>query len=47
MSRLLHTLRVARPALPVRIAVVARSPTMIRGYPARSEMDDADPEVFL
>jgi len=46
MSQLLQTVRLARSALPMRVAVT-RPPTVVRGYPARSQMDDADPKVRL
>lgn len=46
MSRLLQTLRLARPTTVLR-PMVARPATMSRGYPARSEMDDADPKVLI
>ena len=46
MSRLPQTVRLARQSLPRRVAI-SRPPTMIRGYPGRSQMDDADSKVFL
>ena len=44
MPQLLQTVRLARPALPMRVAVT-RPSTMFRGYPAGSQTNDADPKV--
>ena len=44
MSRLLQTIRLVRPIVPLRIAA-ARPPTLFRGYPGRSEMNEADAKV--
>ena len=45
MSRLLQTVRITRLSLPRRVKI-SRPSTMIRGYPARTQMDDADLKVF-
>ena len=46
MSRLLQTVQLTRPRLPTRIAI-PRPAAMIRGYPARSEMNEDDPKVHI
>jgi hypothetical protein len=44
MSRLLQTMRLVHPIAPLRIAA-ACPPTLFRGYPGRSEMNEDDAKV--